>query len=327
MIRHYFTILLVGLLVCGYQVLNASAKKECGPLYINSCPVEGMVDPHCKTECGISYTEQNLRIVGGIAAKTKSWPASVFYKVCKKGKPKSCWKCGGTLIDRRTVLTAAHCLEDNLKKYEYKVYAGFEKIKHLEESSTVQRAVDKVIIHPDFDENSFDNDIGVLHLDKPVKLTEKVQVACLAPAPRSSCSTYPAAGQSSWVVGWGTLVQGGDLADRLQNVKVNVYNGTKECAAYEDAYDDGPTDWSIKICAGEDGGGKDSCQGDSGGALYVYDTSNFNHLVSSNGSKNGKYVVAGIVSYGKGCARKKFPGIYVRVSPYREWIEKSRALW
>jgi secreted trypsin-like serine protease len=282
---------------------------------ITSCSVEGMVGPSCETECGISFASPNVKIVGGIAARESSWPASVMLLVCKRGTS-SCWQCGGTLIDRRTVLTAAHCLEDDLEKYEYKVYAGFEKYADLEKSSTVQRAAKRVLIHQDYDEDSFDNDIGLLHLDTPVELTERVQVACLAPGPRSS-STYPTDGQSSWVVGWGTLRSGGNLADDLQNVKINVYDGETECAAY------GPTDWSLKVCAGEYEGGKDSCQGDSGGALYVFDSSNFNHL--NSGSTTGKYVVAGVVSYGQGCAARRYPGIYTRVSAYLDWIQEARA--
>lgn len=63
------------------------------------------------------------------------------------------------------------------------------------------------------------------------------------------------------------------------------------------------------ICAGDQD--EDSCQGDSGGPLFKY-----NH-------ENGRYFLYGIVSYGVGCGRREYPGIYTRVSHYIDWIRRT----
>jgi secreted trypsin-like serine protease len=74
------------------------------------------------------------------------------------------------------------------------------------------------------------------------------------------------------------------------------------------------TDWNSQICAGLYEGGKDTCQGDSGGGLYALDT--------IDGKK--RYVLVGIVSYGMGCGLRGYPGIYTRTSYYLDWINKNR---
>lgn len=98
------------------------------------------------------------------------------------------------------------------------------------------------------------------------------------------------------VVGWGRLVEGGLLSKVLQEVFVNVIPN-KICNIAYGNIDD------TKICAGDKG--NDACNGDSGGPLFVGDT---------------QY---GIVSYGKGCAREGFPGVYTRVSSYVGWINDT----
>ncbi len=69
--------------------------------------------------------------------------------------------------------------------------------------------------------------------------------------------------------------------------------------------------WDTQICAGEYNGGKDTCQGDSGGAIYTADFIN-NKL---------KFVAVGVVSYGEGCAQRGKPGIYTRISAFLPWIK------
>jgi secreted trypsin-like serine protease len=68
------------------------------------------------------------------------------------------------------------------------------------------------------------------------------------------------------------------------------------------------------LCAGEEG--KDSCQGDSGGGLLVYDAVGGDGGVAS-------YRVAGVVSFGIGCALAQYPGVYTKVENYRDWVQQT----
>ncbi len=74
----------------------------------------------------------------------------------------------------------------------------------------------------------------------------------------------------------------------------------------------GQNEWipRIFVCAGTANGGADSCEGDSGGPMVVKD-------------KNGRYVLAGIISWGIGCGDRNRPGVYTRISEFRNWITRN----
>ena len=109
--------------------------------------------------------------------------------------------------------------------------------------------------------------------------------------------------------GWGKLNVGGFLSNKLQNVALNV-NDQSLCANYSKiGY---KMDFDLQICSGATG--KDACQGDSGGPLYVVKE-------EFNGQK--KFVLVGIISFGEGCGKPDFPGIYTRVSAYLDWIKAN----
>ncbi|MES3038029.1 MAG: serine protease, partial [Bdellovibrionota bacterium] len=109
------------------------------------------------------------------------------------------------------------------------------------------------------------------------------------------------------VAGWGTLKEGGGVSPKLMKVDVPLVSAVNCKKSYPNQIDD------TMICAGFEAGGQDSCQGDSGGPLY-YQT------------PNGNFVLAGVVSWGRGCARPKYYGVYGNVSSVVEWIETSTAV-
>merc|ERR1712158_314990 len=106
-------------------------------------------------------------------------------------------------------------------------------------------------------------------------------------------------GASFVVSGWGTTSEGGSLPSTLRQVTVPYVNDD----ACSDAYGSGNIVGDVMICAGE--GGKDSCQGDSGGPMTYMGT----HV--------------GIVSWGYGCARPAYPGVYAQTDAFLDFISSN----
>lgn len=95
-------------------------------------------------------------------------------------------------------------------------------------------------------------------------------------------------------MGWGTTQQGGAVSTRLRNVRLTIYDH-RRC---DDVLPQAVKNWHSQLCAGELAGGRDTCQGDSGGSLFVRD--------SVDGQT--KFIAVGVVSYGDGCAKPLTPG-------------------
>jgi len=111
------------------------------------------------------------------------------------------------------------------------------------------------------------------------------------------------------VAGWGAMEEGGSVSATLRQVVVPVL--TNKACNWRTLYLGRITD--NQLCAGElTSGGKDSCQGDSGGPLVL------------NRGENGQQkLLAGVVSYGYGCARPFAPGVYTRTGRYSQWIVEN----
>ncbi|XP_051746581.1 trypsin-2-like isoform X2 [Ctenopharyngodon idella] len=231
----------------------------------------------------------NNKIVGGEDATAGSWPWQVSIQSAKYGGH----FCGGSLISKDWVLSAAHCFQNSLGTIE--IYLGRQSQSGLNPYEEF-RTVSQVINHPNYDSASNDNDIALLQLSSSVTFSDYIKPVCLA-----ATGSVFTAGTKSWVTGWGALQSGGSSPDILQEVMIPIVSNS-DC---NNAYGGGIT--SNMICAGLlNEGGKDSCQGDSGGPM-----------VSRNGSV---WIQSGIVSFGNGCADPKYPGVYARVSQYNNWI-------
>ena len=211
--------------------------------------------------------------------------------------------CGGSLVSATHVVTAAHCVP-GLAPSGVEILAGVGSLNE----STTRIAVSAITSHPSYNAATTENDIAVITLQTPVTLdgTLRRAIALPPPAPAGG-TTWPATGESVWVSGWGALASGGSYPTQLQGVTVGVLAdpSSSACGSYPDPAG-GTFQPATMLCAGAVSPNRDSCQGDSGGPAAI--------------DRSGTWTLAGVVSWGYGCADPSYPGIYSRVTTYREWV-------
>ncbi|XP_076850291.1 ST14 transmembrane serine protease matriptase a [Brachyhypopomus gauderio] len=261
---------------------------------VNDCQ-DGSDENTCG-DCG-KHPIKTSRIVGGQEATAGEWPWQVSLHL-----KNSVHVCGASIISERWIVTAAHCVQDEPKMKlsqpgTWEVYLGLHSQKELDKA--VKRYLNRVIGHPDYNEYTYDNDIALMELDQPVTFTNTIRPICLP----SASYVFPV-GKSVWITGWGATREGGAGAMVLQKAEVRIINSSV-C----DSLMNGQIT-SRMTCAGVLAGGVDACQGDSGGPL-------------SSSVPGGRMFLAGVVSWGDGCARRNKPGIYSTVTKFRAWIKEQ----
>ena len=239
--------------------------------------------------------EELTRIIGGSEAIEDRHTYAVLLIGSGSG-------CGGSLIARDVVLTAAHCEGVT----DYAVLGRHD----LNDRDGEVFAVREVIPHPSYSNETYNNDFMLLFLAGASTDDNVITVKL------NSDPSVPIVGQTLTVVGWGdTDVRPGHTPpDVLLSTNVNVISN-EECDASE-GYDESGEYWTYKgsitddmICA--EANGTDSCQGDSGGPLFI------------KGDGGAEDVQVGVVSYGIGCGAVQFPGVYARVSHAYKWIQSE----
>ncbi|XP_041533498.1 serine protease 44-like [Microtus oregoni] len=233
------------------------------------------------------------RIVAGKPAVQRRWPWQVSLKV------RGGHICGGSLISKWWVMTAAHCVSGHL---DYVVAMG--EIDRWS-SRAVNIPVQDIIVHQDFSVmGPIVHDIALVLLAFPVNYSATIQPVCL---PRKAF--FVQAGTQCWVTGWGRIVEGGASSRLLREVQLSIIRHEKCNQILKDKTGTIFTIAQEGVVCGYSQKGGDTCQGDSGGPLVC--------------EFNKTWVQVGIVSWGIGCGRKGYPGIYTEVSYYRNWIVKE----
>lgn len=219
------------------------------------------------------------KIVGGTVADPSTHPFQVGLLLKSVSNSFYAQFCGGALVAARYIVTAAHC-SDSFKASAVQVLVGTQAL----DGSGQRIDVNRILIHPNWNRDSMQNDVAVWELAKSVT---GIPFAALA-------TTQPiTSGTPLRATGWGTLSYQGNSPVNLQQVDlpfVPTVNGYCQSQS-------GVT--SVMLCAGS--AGKDSCQGDSGGPLTMNTGSGYN-------------VLSGIVSFGNGCGYVGYPGVYANVA-------------
>jgi trypsin len=200
--------------------------------------------------------------------------------------------CGGSLIAVDVVLTAAHCVS-GAGPADIDVFIGQHDLRLPGE--TIRAA--SITVHPNYNPRKSTFDVAVIHLQSasvkgtPGRLIRPTQTSLWEP------------GDMAWVTGWGATSEGGSGSNVLLEAEVPIVSDA-DCA---DAYGSQLVP-QHHLCAGFLGeGGVDTCQGDSGGPMMVPNA-------------RGKLFIVGLTSWGTGCARPNFPGVYSEVASYLSWI-------
>ncbi|XP_059881586.1 transmembrane protease serine 6 isoform X1 [Delphinus delphis] len=277
---------------------------------------DGSDEQHC--DCGLQGPSG--RIVGGVESSEGEWPWQASLQV--RGRH----ICGGALIADRWVITAAHCFqEDSMASPAlWTVFLG-KVWQSARWPGEVSFKVSRLLLHPYHEEDSHDYDVALLQLDHPVVRSASVHPVCL---PARSHFFEP--GLHCWITGWGALREGGPTSNGLQKVDVQLIPQDLCSEAYR--YQVTPR----MLCAGYRRGKKDACQvtpagwarsgregaahvtrgllqphgkGDSGGPLVCKEPS-------------GRWFLAGLVSWGLGCGRPNYFGVYTRITGVIGWIQQ-----
>jgi len=217
--------------------------------------------------------------------------------------------CGGTLIDRDSVLTAAHCFGSNSNPENFRVALGRAD---LTSGTGVIVDVKRIFRHPRY--NGSSRDAAVLKLSRPVSNIPKISLAKV-----TSGNRLEKPGSSALVAGWGNTVKQSfsypncaptgqvSYPKRMREARVPILRDSYAAYVYntflpDHGYNCGRYVSGTMIAADKDG--KGTCQGDSGGPLI--------RIVERNGNK--VHVQIGIVSWGAGCAYDGYPGVYAEVN-------------
>ncbi|XP_055618900.1 serine protease snake-like [Toxorhynchites rutilus septentrionalis] len=271
-------------------------RQAAPTLYFSSLKPNGEVIQRKARPCP-TYT--NL-IVGGEAAQQGEFPhmAAIGYRSGPTGALE--FRCGGSLISERFILTAAHCRNEDA------VLVRLGVVDLLSDKSATQPQdynIESFIRHPEYSARTKHNDIALVELSETVPFSQRVRPACLY-------QSTVIREQKLTATGYGAVDNFGTSQNHLLKVVLDQY-GQEECRRHyqSDVHTLTRNVVDTQMCAGYPAGGRDTCQGDSGGPLQVRNTSD-----------GCQFHIVAVTSFGKFCGTI-VPAIYTRIAPYLSWIE------
>ncbi|CAH2229025.1 jg7096 [Pararge aegeria aegeria] len=231
------------------------------------------------------------RIVGGTITSIQTYPFSAVL-LFSRNNISFRQNCGGSVINNRSMLTAAHCLNGNINLNNFRVRVGST---NASSGGSVHNSALR-ILHPQYNQGTLNNDIALLRVSTAFQLGTTVRPAAII-----GQNVVIPDNTLIWATGWGwTTPSGNNPSEQLRHVQVRVVPQQRCQRAYT-----GFPITAAMICAGWDQPGRGSCQGDSGSPI-----------VHNN-------VVIGATSFGQRCADPNFPTVYARVAHFTNWIRSN----
>ncbi|XP_072429035.1 coagulation factor IX isoform X1 [Chiloscyllium punctatum] len=283
------------------QTCDNTVTYPCGRIPLHNTPTHSLDEKLSLNETDtdsdylakLNYTEDVwTRIVGGDLCRRGHCPWQVLIN-----NEYDYGFCGGTLLNSRWVVTAAHCFDTVLP---YSVTAGeFDKFKiEIWEQKVLLK---KLLIHPQYDPIVYNNDIALLYLSQPVNFSFSIAPICL---PNHNLGQLLLQnGQVGTVSGWGLTSERSRSSQFLRRVQL-PYIDQKVCIKSTNL-----TVTDNMFCAGYKASNMDACRGDSGGPYAVL--------------YRQTWYLMGIISWGEGCAKVGKYGMYTRVPGYLTWINET----
>ncbi|CAK1546834.1 unnamed protein product [Leptosia nina] len=295
------------MIICFIIAVHFGFAASVGEKAILACRSHGQSMLECHN---VLYPNSKVRVPIDLLL----YPHMVLIGFRNHNREEPAWKCGGTLISDRWVITAAHCKADPTSGPAKVMRVGTATFEFDEVDELAQeRDIVAIVPHPKFAPPSKYHDIALMKVDPPFILSRDIRIACL----QVSADLPPV---ELTAIGFGTTRSGAASGSQtLMKVDVDLINSTvcnrsMKTLIRRRILANGITD--EQMCAGDyENGGKDTCQGDSGGPLqYMED-----HVDCLNTFP--LHVLVGVTSFGRDCGRRMAPGVYTRVSKYIDWIE------
>lgn len=203
--------------------------------------------------------------------------------------------CGGSLLNNNTIITAAHCSQIPFKKL-FKVVAHRNRFQVSEaEEQALKFSVKSISVHPNYNGKTMANDVAIWKVELIQGDRSKIPAGMV----ELDDGTYSADNTTVVIAGWGAVASGGLPPRQLQETNVDIVP-TSVCQSQY------PSLHPSSICAASPG--KDACQGDSGGPMFAQ-------------KEDGTVVLVGLTSYGEGCAKPNYSGVYTRITAVADWVK------
>ncbi|XP_028138319.2 brachyurin [Diabrotica virgifera virgifera] len=233
--------------------------------------------------------KSTLRIIGGDNVTPNSYPFQAALFIYYKSKTNL---CGGSLIDKEWILTAAHCVDNDPVRIVVKL--GLHDVYATQESTVQIYEAKSYYKHSKWNEKTLQNDIALIKLPRNATLNNYVNLIKIG-------DNIDYAGRVATVLGWGST-EDGQISKYLKKVDVDVMTN-QACKAVRKEFNEIIV--STHLCTSGQGI-RGSCSGDSGGPLIV----------------DG--VQIGLVSFGPENCMRGFPSVFTRVPKFASWITSTK---